>query len=329
MNMTSSPILLALLVIGLISGPAFAQSDNDKPYENRMDEGYGDAFVNYKPYTKAAEKPPEVAPKPSVAPPAAKEEPGKQQVTVEWLRKNYPKLQERSINNPTPENLNAELYTKRIIFDKAQRYAEMSMKVNNADALLNENNRIPHASGGAASVRNANYLAEEQAVRELAQVGGVLIFVDGHCRFCATELPLLEGIKKSFGLEYLVVSIDGTVPKNYKNQVQTDNGLFRKLGLKLTPSIVFVPKPKSYKDGNDTNKYLIIAQGFYAQDELVKQIAFAGHESNLLSVDTMRDLNVWDRGVASTDDLETLELDVNKPDTFKQTLQPILIKQYK
>lgn len=330
------PTLLinALFMAGLLGGSAFADdTQNTKPTEIKMDEGYGDAFVNYKPYTKPVEKPPEVAPKPQTPPPAPeqakKPETGKQRVTVQWLRENYPKLQENSIDNPTEENLTAELYVKRIIMDKAQRYADMAMKVNSSDPMLNENNRIPYASGGAQSVRNANFLAQQQAVRELAKVGGAVVFVDGHCRFCTQEIPIMEGIKKSFGLEYIIVTIDGTVPKNYKGQAQTDNGLFQKLGLKLTPSVVFIPSPKGYKKGIDPNTYFIIAQGFYAQDELAKQIAFAGHDSKLLTADTMRDLNVWKRGVASNDDLQSLELDVSKPGMFKETLQPILTKQYK
>lgn len=323
--------LCALLLAGLLSGTAVAQDiDTVKPNDNKLDEGYGDAFVNYKPYLKPVEKPPETAPKPqSATVPVAKPETGKQPVTVEWLRANYPKLEDRAINNPTEDNITAYLYAKRIIMDKAQQFSNMVIKVNNQDPLLNENNRVPYASGGALSVRNANYLAQQQAVRELARVGGAIVFVDGHCRFCTQEIPVMEGIRKTFGLEYLVVTIDGTVPKNFRGQAQIDNGLFQKLGLKLTPSVVFVPSPKGYKQGIDPNSYFIIAQGFYAQDELAKQIAFAGHDSKLLTADTMRDLNVWDRGVASTDDLQALELDVNKPGTFKQTLQPILLKQYK
>ncbi len=325
--------IYALLLAGLLSGSAFAQDiDQPQAYTNKQDEGYGDAFVNYKPYLKPAVKSPETAPKPPVSTPppqVVKTKPGKQAVTVEWLRENYPKLEDRAINNPTEENVTAYLYAKRIILDKAQQFSDMSIKVNNQDPLLNENNRVPYASGGALTVRNANYLAQQQAVRELAKVGGAVVFVDGHCRFCDLEIPVMDGIRNSFGLEYIVVSIDGTVPKKFKGQVQIDNGLFKKLGLKLTPSVVFVPSPKGYKDGIDPNMYLIIAQGFYAQDELAKQIAFAGHDSKLLSADTMRDLNVWERGVASTDDLRSLKLDVNKPGTFKDTLQPILIKQYK
>lgn len=331
--MNRSLFLTALFLTGLfLISPAFSQESEDSPINNnKSDEGYGDAFVNYKPYVKPVEKLPEVVKKTQSTPaPSQTSKPeGKQPVTVEWLRVNYLKLEDRAINNPTEANVTAYLYAKRIILDKAQQFSNMVVKVNNQDPLLNENNRVPTASGGALTVRNADYLAQQQAVRELAKQGGIVVFVDGHCRFCAQEIPVLEGMKKSFGMEYLVVSIDGTAPKNFKGKAQVDNGLFQKLGLKLTPSVVFVPKPKGYTKGVDPNKYFIIAQGFYAQDELAKQIAFAGHDSNLLTADTMQDLNVWNRGVASTDDLQSLQLDVNKPETFKQTLQPILIKQYK
>jgi len=321
-------IILPFIITALISNFTFAQ---EKVTEVKQDEGYGDAFVNYIPYLRTVKTPLEAPLKPpALAPsPAPKTDTGKQPVTVEWLRENYPKLRDRAINNPTEANVSAQMYAQRILMDKAQKYSDMVLKVVTQDPLLDENNRVPTASGGALTVRNANYLAQEQAVRELSAVGGAIIFVDGNCRFCALEIPVMEGIRKTYGLQYLVVSVDGTVPKNFKGQAQKDNGLFNKLGLKLTPSVVFVPHPKGYAHGADQNKYFIIAQGFYAQDGLAKQIAFAGHDSKLLSADTMRDLSVWDRGVASTDDLQKLELDVNKPETFKETLQPILIKQYK
>lgn len=326
--MNIKPVIKTLFLSGLIFGNAANALDNTA-YINRQDEAYGDAFVNYKPYTKVIEKKKEELPKASTPTPPPPKEQGKEAVTVEWLRSNYPILEDRAINNPTEENVTAYLYTKRIILDKSQQFSNMVVKVNNSDPILNENNRVPTASGGALSVRNANYLAQAQAVRELSKQGGLLVFVDGHCRFCTQEIPVLEGVKKSLGMEYLVISTDGTLPKNFKGTAKTDNGMFQKLGLKLTPSVVYVPSPKGYASKIDPNKYFIIAQGFYAQDDLAKQIAYAGHDSNLLTADTMKDLNVWDRGVASTDDLISLKLDVNKPESFKKSLQPILIKQYK
>lgn len=319
---------ICLLTMSCIA-VAHAQEGQDA-FVPSMGDSYGDAFVNYLPYTTKPKTPPAqpAAPAPSKPAPAESKKPGKQRVTAEWLRENYPKLQERSIDNPTQENVSAELYARRIIFDKSQRYSDMVTKVTNQDPLINENNRIPYASTGATAVKNANYLAQQQAVRELSQFGGLLVFVDGHCRFCAKELPLIDILKKTYGMEYLVISTDGTAPKDFKGVVKPDNGLFEKLGLKLTPSIVYVPRPKGYANAVDHNQYLVISQGFYALDEMVKQIAFAGHETQLLSKDTMRDLNVWDRGVAANADLQNIELDVDQPGTFKETLQPILLKQY-
>jgi len=300
-----------------------------------LDEGYGDAFLNYHPYVTQGKKllpdaktlvaAPPTPPKPDPTEP----KPARQKVDVAWLRKNYPLLLDRAIDDPSDANVAALYYVQRVLFDKAQRYEEAAHKVVTQDPLLNENNRVPYASGGAKAVANANYMAEQQAVRELSRIGGLMVFVDGACRFCAAQLPIASMVRREYGIEYLVISTDGTTPKGFKGTVLTDNGLFKKLGLKLTPSIVFVPRPKAYATtAVDPNDYLIVSQGYYAADTLVKQIAFAGHTTRLLSKATMADLDVWDRGVANTQDLGKLTLDVDKPEDIKSTLQPLLVKQY-
>jgi conjugal transfer pilus assembly protein TraF len=319
---TSYVALVALLAV---SAAASAEERSV-----RLDDGYGDAFVHYHPYRLPDKPKPAASAPPIVAAPAAaaSEAPGPTKVNVAWLRKYLPILQERAMDDPTPDNLAAEMYAQRIAMDKSQRYAEARVRVVHEDPLLDENNRVPYASVGAQAIRNANLDAQQQAVRELAGQGGLLIFVDGQCRFCAMQMPVASAVHRQFGLESLVVSLDGTAPKGYTGQVLKDNGLFHKLSLRLTPSIVFVPKPRGYAQGQDPNTYLVVAQGYYAVDELVKQIAYAGHTTRLLSAKTMAELNVWDRGVASTEDLARLKLDPNDPRAIRQTLQPLLLKQY-
>lgn len=318
-----------LAFVASMAGVAYAQAPAEPL---KFDDRYGDAFSNYLPYVVPAKKaalpasaPKKIQPPTPTPPPATSPE----KVSVQWLRKNMVVLLERAIDNPTEANVSAYLYAQRITLDKAQRYQTMVTKVNNEDPLLNENNRIPYASTGAQAIRNADYLGQQQAVRELAKQGGIVVFVDGSCRFCAMQLPVLAALKNNFGMEYLVVSIDGASPKGFTGPISKDNGLFQKLSLKLTPSVVFVPSPKAYSGEVDPNRYLVVSQGFYAQDEMVKQISFAGHSTQMLSPETMSNLDVWSRGVASTDDMNTLQLDPNKPETFKQVLQPLLLKQYK
>jgi conjugal transfer pilus assembly protein TraF len=295
----------------------------------RLDDSYGDAFVHYHPYVVPGQpkEPASAATAPAPAQ-AASAPAGPQKVDVAWLRKYLPLLQERAINDPTPENVANELYVQRVVMDKSQRYAEARMKVVHDDPLLDENNRVPYASVGAQTIRNANIEAQQQAVRELAAQGGLLVFVDGKCRFCALEMPVAGLVRRQYGMEHLIVSLDGAAPKGFTGQVQKDNGLFRKLNLRLTPSIVFVPRPRAYRDGQDPNTYLVVAQGYYAADELVKQIAYAGHTTKLLSKQTMADLDVWDTGVASSEDLADLKLDPNDPQSVRRSLQPLLLKQY-
>ena len=323
------------LVALLVPSAVFAQVSGSQDPGAQLEEGYGDAFLHYRPYISPGKKPePKLPPPAPAAPPvhspaaSAPKPEGRQPVDVAWLRKNYPLLEERAINDPSEANVASYLYVKRVVLDKAQRFGEAVTKVMTEDPLLNENNRIPYASTGAQSVQNANYLAEEQAVRELSKIGGLLIFVDSTCRFCAKQLPIASMVRANFGIEYLVVSLDASAPKGFTGKVLPDNGLFKKLGLRLTPSVVFVPKPQGYAHGSDPNHYLIVSQGFYAADELVKQIAFAGHATSLLSKATMADLEVWDRGVAATADLGSLKLDPSRPEDIKSTLQPLLLKQY-
>lgn len=325
-----------ILLLGFFALVSWLASDAHGA-DVRLDDSYGDAFVNYQPYVVPGEteKPSEKKAAPKSAAPikkddARKEAPkeGKQKVTVEWLRDNYQMLEEKAVNDPTTENVSAYLYVKRITLDKAQRFQEKVMEVTNEDPLINENNRVPYASSGAQAIRNANRNAQEQAVRELAQVGGLLVFVDSTCRFCSMQMPVIQMLNREYGMEALVITLDGSSPKGFNGSVQRDNGLFRKLNLKLTPTIVYVHKPKGYANGNDTNEYRIVSQGFYALDELAKQIAFAGHKTKILSKETMRDLDVWDRGVASTEDMNNLMLDSSDPSSIKKAVEPLLLKQY-
>lgn len=309
---------------------AFPQSES-QDRRRSLDDGYGDAFVNYQPYVKKVDAPasaPVQTSQPPQKPTSIRPDEDKGAVTVKWLRENFPRLQERAINDPSEANVTAMLLVQRLIFDKSQRYSDAVTRVVNSNPLVNENNRVPFASSGSRAVANAKYSAEINAVRELKSIGGIFVFVDGTCRFCAMQLPIVNSLKSNYGLEYVVVSIDGARPKGFAGQVVKDNGMFRKLGLKLTPSIVFIPNPKGYAGLHDPNDYFIISQGFYAQDELVKQIAFAGHNTKLLSEAVMRDLDVWDRGVASSRDLQSLRLDAEDPQSIIQAVEPMLFKRY-
>lgn len=320
--MMNKVINILMLTIGFLYQPILQAME-----PVRLDDRYGDAFLDYQPYVipgQEKDKTTRTKSNNQLNQPQKKEE----KVDVAWLRKHLPLLLDRAIDDPTKDNVSAFLYTQRVAMDKGQRYQEVFTKVTNEDPLLNENNRIPYATMGSQSIRNANYLAQQQAVREMAEQGGMVMFVDSICRFCSMQIPIATSLKNLYGMETLIVTIDGKAPKGYVGQLLPDNGLFQKIGLKLTPSIVYVHRPRAYVGTADPNQYLIISQGFYAADELVKVLAFAGHDKKILSQKTSLDLDVWTRGVTSNEDLQNLKLDPNDPIAIKKMLQPLLLKQY-
>ena len=308
-----------------------AASQASAQASQKLGEDYNDYYLNYVPrQLQAPEKKPQAPPKPPATPEPiaapAKKPPTK--VDVDWLQKNYAVLYKRAVDDPSEVNVAALAYVQKIVMDKAQRFAAAMKKVTDADPFINENTSTPIAGAGALAVRNANYRAQSAAVLELSKFAGMVVFVDGVCRFCAMQMPPIKMLKDEFGIEALVVSLDGQRPPGYTGPIQKDNGLYRKLGLKVTPSVALVPNPKPLLDGQDPNTYLIVAQGFYSADSLAKQLAYAGHRAKLLSAQVSRDLAVWDYGVTSTEDLGSLNLDIDKPESIPGALQPLMVKQF-
>lgn len=316
-------ILYLLLLSLAIYTTSQAQSKGEANTVETLDS-YGDAFTNYQPLVVNPKETKDLAPKPTAQTP----KPQEKKVDAKWLQENYVLLETKVFNDPTKENAEAYAYMRRIVMDKSQRMGNAVDEAVRDDPLLNENNRVPYSSSGSISIRNANIQAQQDAVREMSEVGGLLVFVDGSCRFCAMQMPIIDILSKKYGTKVLVISLDGIAPKGYAGTTVKDNGLYGKLQLKLTPSIVYVHKPKGYTNGADLNKYYTVSQGYYALDELTKMVSYAGFKSKLLSAQVQKDLDIWNRGVASVDDLNKLTLDANNPASFKQKIQPLLLQRY-
>ncbi len=286
----------------------------------------GEEFQNYIPYTPA-----HVAKNEHGKDRQAQKAPPKQEPKSlkDWTPKELGQLWERgrdkAVMNPTDENVRAYMYSQDIILDIATRYAEKQMEIVKNDPILNQSNRISISNSGDIDAKRLQGKAIEVAVDEMAHRGGLLIFVDSKCVFCAHQLPILDALKNASNpwkpMEYLVVSIDGKAPSGWKNFVP-DNGLFKKLKLSITPSIVYVPNPTAYRDGEDTNQYIVVAQGEIEHvDELSKRIAEVGIKSKIVSQQAMKDFDIWNRGVATTRDLGELRINPDIPSAIPGLVQ--------
>jgi len=284
----------------------------------------GEEFQNYVPYQ------PKLSPKKAITPVSQKIPPDKEQSKPEtnkeirdeikplkeWTPKELGQLWERgrdkAVMDPSDANVREYMYTQDIILDIATRYSEKQMEIVKNDHILNQSNRISVSSSGEVDAKRLQDKAINVAVDEMAKKGGLLVFVESTCTFCSHQLPILEGLKNPLNpyrpMEYLIISIDARGPNGWKNFVP-DNGLFKRLKLSITPSIVYVPNPSAYKEGRDNNKYIVVSQGEIEHlDALTRRIAEVGIKAHIVSKETMKDFDIWNRGVASSKDLSELRL---------------------
>jgi len=258
----------------------------------------------------------------------------RQKLTIEWLTKNYDAYERRAWENPTKENLEAVQYLKRVLYDKGQNYSNRYLEVQAENPLVDENNRVPTASLGQAQTVRVNLNAIDQATKEMAEVGGLWLFVDSKCAFCKEMLNTAALLKQYSQMPILVITIDGKRPPGYSEAIGplvTDNGMFRTFGLRLTPSAVYVHKPEAHR-GLENHQFLVVSQGFYTLDKLQRSIAYAGYRSmrdrkefaGLLTKDTASGLAAWDRGVIPVKDIHDIEIDPSDPSSIKRAVEPYL-----
>ena len=305
---------LGFLYFLLLLAPSVALADlwgNDKP-----DSGWW--WYDTPPEAKAKPQKPQTSPTPAPNPEAsAPTDAEKKPMSVAWMKKMIPILQERAIDNPSKENLQALFYLQRAMLDKSQRFEEEGKKLVDSDPLLDENNRFPTSSYGKNEFMNKQFKAREAALNYLASnVGGLFFFFDSKCDFCKAQMRILNYMKESYHFEIKYISMDGKGLPGIKDWVP-DNGHAKLLNLKVYPTTVFVAPP---------DYFLIVSQGMMAKDELGDRILTAASQAKLLPSTMDTNVNPWDRGVLSVDDMKDGASD--NPDEIVQYIHDKLIKRY-
>lgn len=330
--------LLVLSMALVVIGCAHAENENWGSGGVYIDDAKLGDFLRGKSWSRPQPKDLQAPlPKPGETPQKADQpKPGKQKITLDWLRQNIEIYERRAQETQKKEDIEAYMYLRRVLYDKAQNYATRSVEVMRENPLVDENNRIPYASFGQAAIGKVNSTAIDKANQQMAEQGGLWVFVDSTCTFCKDMLDVIRMHKRDMGMSVLVITIDGKRPKGYSESLGplvADNGFFRALGLQLTPSVVYVHKP-DYTKGIENNRFLVVSQGFYSQDKLQRTIAYAGYSSmrdtkafaGLLSPDVVEGLNAWNRGVIAAKDINDIEIDPTDAASIKQAIEPFLAK---
>jgi conjugal transfer pilus assembly protein TraF len=219
----------------------------------------------------------------------------KKPMTVAWMRKMIPILQERAYDDPTPENVAAYAYLVRALGDKAQRYTEVHMDLIKTDPFLDMNNSMPLNQSNRDEILNTAGEKNREALKLVAQkAAGLFVFFDSKCPFCKTQIAVVNRLAKKYKFDVQYVSVDGKGLPGAAGWVP-DNGHAKMLGIKIYPTTILAIPPKTY---------VPVSFGLMAEDQLQAGILASAKAANLIPKDMIKDMSPFDRGVLTLEDMQ-------------------------
>jgi conjugal transfer pilus assembly protein TraF len=294
---------LCLNLLVLSFAPAFAQVTESAPAPIKTsdkDKDLGWHFYYTDPVPE--KKPKEALPLPS-APAAPK---GPPPMSVEWIKTNYPIIQQRAINSPTPQNLRAELFAQRVMLDKAEVYTRTREIVQSTDPNLQEGVRMPLYGGAATALAMQSKKTRDEAFDELSEKVGLIVFYDHACSFCRQSVTLVNYLSRAMPkLKIRVMARNTADPQKVPNlfdtiKVYSDEKYNMSERYKVThwPTILMI---------SDLPQIYMVSQGVVAYEELTRRILNISFQEGLLGEEWFEKVYRQQNGLINTAMYEGLE----------------------
>jgi conjugal transfer pilus assembly protein TraF len=181
---------------------------------------------------------------------------------IRKLKKRLEAAHRRSLDNPTDENILAELYLEKKMMQKAKLYAERRVAIAKfaPDLLsLDEHSNVLHRSVRQQKESKKNH----EKLTRLSKDWGLILQVDNECPHCHVFAPIVLEFANQYGFEVLAASIDGLDFENIEGVV--DAGQMQAFNPNRETPILYLLK-------NDGSEVLPISRGINSADQIINNI---------------------------------------------------------
>lgn len=285
----------------LLFVPAFAQVTESAPIKTSdKDEDLGWHFYYTDPEPEIQEE--QQTPPPSAASPSK----GPPPMSVEWIKTNYPIIQQRAIDSPTPQNLRAELFAQRVMLDKAEVYTRTRSIVQSTDPNLQEGVRMPLYGGAATALAMQNKQTREEAFDELSDKVGLIVFYDHACLFCRQSITMINYLSRAMpNLEIRVMARNTASPEVVPNlfdtiKVYSDEKYKMSERYKVGhwPTVLMI---------SDLPQIYLVSEGVVSYEELTRRMLNISFQEGLLGEEWFERVYRQQNGLINTAMYEGLE----------------------
>ena len=239
--------------------------------------------------------------------------------SVSWFEKNYMKVFEEAVDNPTPESMDRWRMVTRVMLDKASNATQVFRERAALDVELDEQNRYPIAN----VMRNqmtANLMRNvDSNLNFLSDKVALWVFLDEECNFCGIQYSVVKEMAAKTGLSvsYIVKQGRPIFGMGDGEEVLPDLGHSERMGLKLTPAVVMVVPPE---------KFVVLSQGMLSADMLGERILLAAKNEGILDGYRYAETNPNVAGLMTSDQIRSFaNLDVKSPN-FDTRIRDVLRK---
>jgi conjugal transfer pilus assembly protein TraF len=241
---------------------------------------------------------PVAVPKPTPVKPKKKTPPP---LSVQWIRVELPKLRDQAINNPSTKNVTQYLAVQKVMFDKAQNFAEKFVQVANTNPVLDYSNFVPRSNAGNSEFNTFIAWRKQHALQYLTHHVGIWVFVKHDCPFCNLQLRQYRHLEQLAHFHTVYIDVNGGsvsgVPKNAV--FVRDHGQAKMLHLVETPSIVMVWPP---------DNFAIVSQGYQVEASLEQNLLADASYVHLLPNSISKwSTQAYERGVMTTKQIQAAE----------------------
>lgn len=170
--------------------------------------------------------------------------------TIEGLRKEVTRLQERAIMTADPAHVKSFLAAQQYLMEKSAVFADVARRVVWSSPELDYSLRRPTESMALQSFNYAERMRQEQAVKTAMERYGVYFFLSSTCPYCRLEAQALKHLENLVGLQVLPITLNGKGIPEYPRPLP-DNGIAAMLASRYgqqtlpTPALFLVPKDNS------------------------------------------------------------------------------------
>jgi conjugal transfer pilus assembly protein TraF len=222
-------------------------------------------------------------------------------MSVEWFREHYPTIRDRAINNPSPENLAAELFSQKVMLDKSEVYGRKRQFVQSTEPYLQEGVRLPMFGAANTAMVSESLSLKKEALTDVFKETGLIVFYDHTCEYCKKIIPTINYIKQTYP-DFDVRIMARNTPKPDQIPGVRDE-------IPIYPDEIFrvaenLPTPIQYWPAFvltvPPNDAYIVAQGAVPRTELFNRILNVSFEERILGKDWYDKIYKNQSGLIST-----------------------------